>query len=157
MKLSAKNECRALILAGCIFFAGGCLAIRPAWHSYQFRNSVPVPARILELGIKKTRKGSSTTARYTYSYSGIEYSSSSVSPASDRGRIYRQLMNTHEPLAYVDPNKPHRSYLDPVLPSFDRYASISFGMLFPLIGSSVAILGIKRLKAGPTRKNSRSK
>jgi hypothetical protein len=146
MKLSAKNECRALIIFGAIFFAAGCLAGRPAWRSYQFRNSVPVPAQILALGIKKGRKATSTVAQYTYTYSGIKYSSTSVSPVADHGRIYQQLTETHEPLAYIDPSNPSRSYLDPTLTPFERYTSTVMGILLPFVGSLIAIFGIKRLK-----------
>lgn len=147
MRLSAKGECLALIIIGAVFIAGGCLAARPAWLSYQFRDSVQVSAQVLELGIKKGRKSSSTTALYTYTYSDIKYVSSSVRPASDRGRIYRQLKDTHETVAYVDPDNPSRSYLDPTLTGFERYTSLAFGILFPLAGSLTAIVGIKRLKA----------
>lgn len=152
MRLSAKNEYRVLILVGAIFVVGGCLAARPAWHSYRFRNSVPVPAEISELGIKTTRKSSSTTALYTYTYSGILYSSSSVSPAADQGRVYRQLKDAAEHYAYVDPDQPNRAYLDPVLPPFERYASLSFGILFPVAGASLVILGGRRIRASGSRR-----
>lgn len=155
MKLSAKNECRALIIIGVIFFAGGCLAVRPAWRSYPFRNSVQVTAHILELGIKTGRKSSSTTALYLYTYEGVEYSSTSVSPTADRGRIYRQLKGASKTMAYIDPRNPGRSYLDPVLPPIDLCASIGFGILFPLVGSSVTILGIKRRRALPASRKKR--